>query len=114
MSKIIYYTSQAGDNPVKDFLDRLLPAPKAKIFRIFQYIEQYGLSAVLPHVKKLSGTKVWEIRILGRDNVRVLYVILSRDSILVLHGFIKKSQKTPNKDINIALFRLADYHKRQK
>ena len=109
MTRIIYYTTSQGENPVREFIESLGKKQKAKIFRIFQYIEVYGLFSILPHLKKLSGTDLWEIRILGQDNIRVLYVSLSVKSIVVLHGFIKKTQKTPDKEIVIALKRLTQY-----
>lgn len=68
-------------------------------------LQEYGLSAIIPNVKKLSGTPLWEIRILGQDNIRILYVTIEKNAILVLHGFIKKKQKTPPKEIKIALLR---------
>ena len=62
----------------------------------------YGLSSLLPHVKKLTGTPLWEIRILGKDSIRILYVLIQEENVLVLHGFIKKTQKTPTKEIELA------------
>ncbi|HVF69430.1 MAG TPA: type II toxin-antitoxin system RelE/ParE family toxin [Xanthomonadales bacterium] len=103
--KVIYYTTPKGENPVKDFIESLSKKQKAKIFRIFLTLAEYGLLSILPHTKKLSGTPLWEIRILGQDNIRILYVTVERDNILVLHGFIKKKQKTPPKEIQIALMR---------
>lgn len=100
-----YYLTAKGENPVKDFLESLSKQQKSKIFRIFFTIEQYGLLAILPHTKKLTGTPLWEIRVLGKDNVRIIYVSLIQDSIHVLHGFIKKKQKTPQKEIETALMR---------
>ncbi len=112
MTKVIYYTTSKGENPVEIFLESLQKQQKAKIFRIFQYIEFYGLSSVLPHVKKLTGTPLWEIRILGQDNIRILYIGFRQDSVLLLHGFIKKKQKTPLREINLALQRLNEYKNR--
>jgi len=111
MTKIIYYTSSGRENPVKIFLESLRKQQKAKVFRIFQYIEIYGLSSALPHVKKLTGTSLWEIRILGQDNIRILYIGINQNTILLLHGFIKKKQKTPLWEINVALKRLDEYKK---
>jgi phage-related protein len=109
VTKVIYYTTPRGENPVKIFLESLQKRQKAKIFRIFQYIEFYGLSSALPHVKKLTGSPLWEIRILGQDNIRILYIGFKQNSILLLHGFIKKKQKTPPGEINIAMQRLNEY-----
>lgn len=52
---IQYYLTSSGENPVERFIDSLRKPTKAKIFRIFQYIELYGLTVPLPHVKKLTG-----------------------------------------------------------
>lgn len=112
MTKIIYYKTLTGENPVKDFIESLQKKDKAKIFRIFQNIEQYGLLSVLPHIKRLTETSFWEIRILGQNNIRIIYVSFTKESILVLHGFLKKTQKTSNKELNIALVRFKDYKTR--
>lgn len=106
---VIYYTSPTGDNPVSDFLDKLSSTQQAKLLRIVTYVEIYGLQSILPHVKKLSGTPLWEIRVLGKDNIRALYAIVHSGSMIILHGFIKKSQKTPPREISVALSRLKEW-----
>ena len=105
--KVTYFVSASGTNPVKDFLDVNLKA-KVKALRIFSNIEEYGLASVIPHIKKLAGTPLWEIRILGEDSVRILYVTRSEKQILLLHAFVKKTYKTPLKEINVALKRLRE------
>lgn len=116
MSKtiILYYTTSSGENPVKKFIEFLAERQQKKLTRILSYIEEYGLVTAIPHVKKLTGTSLWEIRILGQDNIRVLYASVHFESILLLHGFIKKSQNTPKKEIETALNRLADWINYQK
>ena len=111
MTKIIYYTTKNGRTPVREFLDSLQKRDKSKVFRIFQYIEVYGLLSILPHVKKLTGMPLWEIRILGQSNIRVLFISITNDSILILHGFLKKTQ-TPSNEVKTSLTRLADYNTR--
>lgn len=105
--KVVYYISFSNTNPVREFLDTNLKA-KVKAFRIFSNIEEYGLTSVIPHIKKLIGTPLWEIRILGEDSVRILYVTQKEKQVLLLHAFVKKTNKTPSKEINIALIRLKD------
>lgn len=104
-NKIYYFTSPEGDNPVKDFLDSLSVKQQAKVLRIITAIRSYGLSSVIPHIKKLQGYPLWEIRILGRDNIRVIYIVADRESILLLHGFMKKQQKTSPSDLALAMDR---------
>jgi len=103
--RVEYFQSSNTVNPVKDFLESLDKKQKAKIFRILQNIETYGLVAVIPHIKKLSETSFWEIRVLGNDNIRILYIVPTTTSILLLHGFQKKTQKTPQKELKIAFQR---------
>ena len=100
--KVVYYVSPSGDNPVSDFLDSLDQQTQSKLLRVVTNIEEYGLLTVIPHIKKLSGTPFWEIRILGKSNARIIYVVPTKDSILLLHGFIKKTDKTPTKELEIA------------
>lgn len=95
--KVYYYISSSGDNPVKDFLDER-PSVKSKAFKIFKYIKEFGLTTAIPHIKKLTNTPLWEIRILGEDSVRILF--------LLLHAFIKKTNKTPLREIRVALSRI--------
>lgn len=105
--KVIYYISPSGDNPIKEFLDKRSSA-KLKALRILSHIEEYGLTTAIPHIKKLTGTPLWEIRILGQDSVRILYVSKAEKQILLLHAFEKKTDKTPTKEIKIALNRLTE------
>ncbi len=107
--KIIYYVSPLGKNPVKDFIDNLEDKQQVKILRLFQLIQEFGLSAVGSHLKKLAGTPFLEIRILGQDNIRAVYVIVVKNTILILNCFIKKENKTPLKEISLALKRYKDW-----
>lgn len=109
--QVIYYIDAQGKNPVSEFLDTLSDNQQSKILRILNNIKDYGLTSIIPHVKKLSGTPLWEIRILGGDNIRVFYVVPNRLRVVVLHGFIKKKQKTPIKEIEIALNRFKLFQK---
>lgn len=111
MTKVIYYTTRSKDSPALQFLRSLSLQQERKVRRVLVYIETYGLTTAIRHIKKLTGTPLWEIRILGQDNVRVLYAIEDQDAIIILHGFIKKTQKTPLKEIEIALRRLAEWGK---
>ena len=103
--KIIYWLSVTGANPVEEFIDSLSSKQQAKILRIFEFLERYGIVSVKAHIRKVSSTPLWEIRILGRDNIRVLYAIVDKNSLVILHGFIKKKQKTSQKELNVALKR---------
>lgn len=104
--RVDYFISPSGHNPVSDFLDSLSQKQQAKLLRIINNIEAYDLNSVIPHLKKLSGSILWEIRVLGRDNLRVIYAVPMGKFVLLLHGFNKKTQKTSPKEISIAKVRL--------
>ena len=59
----------------------------------------------MPHVKSL-GDKLWEIRVSGRDGIgRGIYVVATGKKVVVVHVFVKKTQKTPAGALQTALSR---------
>ena len=109
MSKcnIIFYTSSNGHKPVEAFLEKN-SSVKIKTLRILSNIKEYGLSSAIPHIKKLTGTPFWEIRILGKNNARILYVTQDKETIVLLHAFKKQTKKTPLREISITYKRYKD------
>lgn len=107
--QVIYYVSPKGNNPVRSFFDAAGPKLKAKTLRVLLHVEEYGLQTIIPHTKKLAGTPLWEIRILGGENVRILFVTRIGRRIVLLHAFYKKTAKTPHREIEVSLARLRDY-----
>lgn len=110
--KVLFYTSSSGDTPVRDFIFSLEEKTQTKITAILELLKEYGLRVGPPHVKKLTGTELWELRILGQDNIRMLYIAISGKTFLILHGFLKKKQKTDPREIKVASERLRDYSNR--
>jgi phage-related protein len=84
-----------------------LPVDMLARFRhISQLIEEFGLECVRePHVKHVRGT-LWEMRLKGKDGIsRALYVTAVGRRVVVVRVFIKKTQKTPSREIELALRR---------
>ncbi len=79
---------------------------QSKFERIVQMIEANGLEMMRePYVKHIEG-KIWEMRMIGRDGIaRSLYMTAVGRRVLVLRTFIKKTQKVPRSEIEIALKR---------
>src|SRR3989344_6610853 len=109
---IIYYESLSGDVPVYNFIENLSPIAKSKVANTFDLLTEYGIKLGLPHVKKLTGTELWELRILGGGSIRILYIAISGKNFLLLHGFKKKKDRTPTKEIRVAEDRLAEFRSR--
>lgn len=110
--KIIYYESASGQKPVFEFIENLLPQTKAKIINTFNLLSEFGIKVGLPHAKKVTDTPLWELRILGQNNIRFFYIAVLNQTFLLLHGFVKKQQKTPTKEIEVAINRLGEYQSR--
>lgn len=111
--KVKTYESLSGNKPVGEFLNSLDEKARLKVSRTFELLEQFGLEGAYPHAKKLTGTQLWELRILGSDSIRMFYVTIPGKIFLLLHGFKKKTQRTPTKEITIAQKRLAQFQSRK-
>ena len=105
MYKVSFFTPKSRASPVEEFLDACEESLRTKILRQLKYAEEFGLTQSVPSLKKLTRTPLWELRILGKDNIRILCTALPEKQIKILHIFKKKSQKIPQKEIRIAINR---------
>lgn len=117
MFKINFYKDAAGRQPVKEYLDSLQKAAdtskdsRIKLKKIVEYIDilsQNGTRAGIPYVKHIDGD-LWELRPL-RD--RIFFFCWQGDHFILLHHFLKKSQKTPKREIEQAKRNLKDFIER--
>jgi phage-related protein len=79
---------------------------RARLVRISELIESVGLPNVKePHVRQIRG-QLWEIRLKGKAGMaRALYVTAKEQRVIIVRAFIKKTQKTPTGEIDLALQR---------
>jgi phage-related protein len=91
---------------VKAELDALPVDIRAKLSRIVELMATFGPQHVRePHVKPLRD-KLWEMRMTGRDGIaRAIYILASGQRIVIVHAFVKKTQKTPAAALRLALER---------
>jgi phage-related protein len=84
-----------------------LPADmRARLARISELVESVGLPNVKePHLRHIRG-QLWEIRLKGKAGIaRALYVTAKEQRVVILRAFIKKTEKTPVSEIDLALQR---------
>jgi phage-related protein len=104
-----FYRDRRGRSPVQDFLDGLDGRTRARVVQGFSLLEREGTNLGMPLARQVTGYRFWELRVqAARNNVRVFYFALSGRRILLLHAFLKKSQQTPRRELEIAARRLAE------
>lgn len=111
--EIIYYISPSGRPVIREFIDDLPKPTRAKVFRQLDLLELKGADLGMPHSKAL-GDGLVELRVRsgrGTNEVRVFYVFAKERHIYLLHGFIKKTQGTPGKELKIARQRKQEIEK---
>lgn len=112
--EIIYYETSQGRLPVLEFIQDLDVRAQNKIIEALEQLEEFGTLLGRPHSKKVTGTPLWELRIVDSDNIRIFYLGVVNRRFLLLHAFSKKKQKTDKKEIKTAINRLNDYSSRLK
>ncbi len=102
--------------PVLDFIQSLPPKHRAKIEREIDLLEEFGINLTYPHTRKIEGENykgLWELRIqFASDISRIFYFIHLDNTFVLLHGFVKKSNKTPERELEIARKYMQDYIRR--
>lgn len=101
---VIYFESSRGERFVKEFIDKQSSVVKGKYIGMIDFLKNYGPFLSGKYTKKLRKN-LYELRITGKEQIRVLYTVRGKD-IILLHAFKKKTQKTPQKEIKTALLRL--------
>lgn len=97
------WTVETLNTVVDEEIEKLPCDIRSRIVRICSLLETFGPRQVgMPHIKSL-GNKLWEVRAAGRDGIaRGIYIISTGKRIVILHAFVKKSQKTPSHAIRTA------------
>jgi phage-related protein len=91
---------------VENFVRSLERSTVAKVLRVVDLLEEFGYQLGLPHSKKID-VDLFELRIRGQQEVRIFYTF-KKEGITMLHGFIKKSQIIPKREIKQAKRKLKE------
>ena len=108
--KLIAYEKESGEVPVEEFLDSVNPKMRAKIFGLLGILQEKGNMLREPYSKHLEDG-IFELRC-KFDITRVLYFFYYEGKIILTNGFVKKTQKTPKEEIQIAKDRRKDFIER--
>lgn len=116
MRKIVrFYQAEDGKTPVREFLDSLPGKVAQKVSWVLMLVEELD---ILPatYFKKLVGSDdIWECRTqFGSNEYRILCFHAGGSVLVLTHGFVKKTQKTPAKEIERSETFKRDYLRRHK
>ena len=117
MYDVVFYRDIQGREPTLEYIqelgsriDKNSRVNFQKIRDYVKYLQTVGVQAKEPFAKRLDG-EIWEIRPIRN---RLLYAALDGNCFIILHHFIKKTQKTPKREIDQAKRNLSDYRERSK
>ncbi len=106
---VVFYKTDGGNEPVREWLKSLMREDRKAIGEDIK-TAQFGWPLGMPLIRKLE-TGVWKIRSRTSQGIaRVLFTVEGHTMVL-LHGFIKKSRKTPRSELNTARQCLLELHK---
>ena len=112
--KVLFYQKADGSEPVKQFLNSLDKKMRAKMVRTIEALQNNGNDLREPYSKHLDDG-IFELRAkVGTDISRVLYFFFICQRVILTNGFIKKTQKTPKKEINLAKKYRNDFLQREE
>ena len=112
--RVVFYQDPQSRLPVDEWIRSLSEQDQTRIFKTIGLLASYGVQLTMPHARHLRG-KMWELRIAaGRRDYRILYAAVVGKKFVLLHGFSKKTPKTPPGEFEIAERRLDDYMARNR
>lgn len=104
--------------PVEEYMSSLPAKQQAKIGREIDLLEDLGIELQYPHTKDIEGDGykgLYELRVrFSSNNMRLLYFLFDGNKFVLVHGFTKKSNDTPRRELDIAKSRMEDYKNRKK
>lgn len=92
------------DTQLEKFIRSLDESTMAKTLRTIDLLEMFGHKLTLPHSKKIQP-QIFELRVRGKQEVRVFYTF-HKNKVVLLHGFIKKSERIPKKELQLTFRKL--------
>jgi len=112
--QVEFYDTEDGRTPTQEFLDSLEPKMNAKMVGLMEILEEKGYSLRKPYSAPLEDG-IFELRAVQGSNIsRALFFFYIEGRIVMTHGFIKKTQKTPRAQIELAKKYRADFLRRQQ
>ena len=98
--RVVFYKTEHGNEPVREWLKSLSQEDRKTIGEDIKTV-QFGWPLGMPVVRKID-TDIWEVRSHLKTRIARTLFMVEDNIMILLHGFIKKSQKTPQNDLDLA------------
>lgn len=107
--RIVFYSSNNSKKcPAKVFIEKLESKDRAKVLACLKSVEELGFDCPRVQFRQIKGP-LWEIKIqTASGGSRLFYVALKENTLVILHGYKKQSQKAPKKEIEVAEQRMLE------
>ncbi|KPU43667.1 hypothetical protein OXPF_31090 [Oxobacter pfennigii] len=116
--KIEFYQKENGEIPVEEFLLSLNPKLRAKAYSDIMLPKELGINIREPFSTAIKGERykgLFELRVKFSSYItRVFYFLYEKNTFVLLNGFVKKTNKTPERELEKALTYKLDYERRCK
>ncbi len=106
--EVLFYETRSGRTPIDDFLDGLSVKAREKCLSYVELLVEKGFSLPANYIKKVEG-ELWELRPeFGGTEYRLFYFLMVKDKFVIIHAFVKRTQRTPTREITTALNRIEE------
>lgn len=112
--EVEYYEKKDGTKPAEEFILDQDPKMRAKLFTMLEFLEEKGPELREPYSRPL-GDGIFEMRAKqGSDITRVLYFFVEGKKVILTHGYVKKTRRTPPPEIQRAKKYRSNYQRRKE
>ena len=112
--EILFYEDKKGNKPVMDFIKAQPMKARSEIVHVLDMLAEFNLTLSMPYVRKIDKSGLRELRIRHSSySYRIFFFTYTQQKYILLHAILKKENKTPEADKNIALKRMAEYQSRR-
>jgi phage-related protein len=108
----VFFETATGNQPVREFILGLTREDRKEVGADIRAVQR-GFPMGLPLVRK-EKPNLWEIRSIIKEGICRIFFTIFEDKMILLHGFVKKTQKTPPRELALAVARMKDFMKANK
>jgi phage-related protein len=102
--RVAFFQDHRGQSPVLNYIDALPAKDRARIDMAIRLLQEFGTYLGMPHARPLRD-RIWELRPGG---IRLLYFAYINRQFVILHGFRKTTNRTPDREIDTAIRRMKE------